>query len=196
LGELDQWKYRCTLNNLECLVVQHLLELTKLGMSGTGYKMREKIGKALKTRAEAVRKALTEYNHRAAQLVLPWPSLTWSEVMEMTTLSEFDLLLDARQDIRQLPWACRANCKAMTAYFNVKRVGKEIKHLNVEMVRLFTFIIDEHYDFYHAISRNLISRPELAHELSTRWLYRNQVNKTIVHRLYKVTQLPGYTGNL
>ncbi|KAH9924227.1 uncharacterized protein B0H18DRAFT_1120081 [Fomitopsis serialis] len=64
------------------------------------------------------------------------------------------------------------------------------------MVRLFTFIIDEHYDFYHAISRNLISRPELAHELSTRWLYRNQVNETIAHRLYKVTQLPGYTGNL
>ncbi|KZT63506.1 hypothetical protein DAEQUDRAFT_680260 [Daedalea quercina L-15889] len=95
--------------------------------------MREKIGKALKTHVEAIQKALTEYNRLAAHLNPPKPPLSPKEVLDMATLSEFDFLHDARQDIRQQPWAQHANRKAMNAYFNVKHAGEEIKWLNIEL---------------------------------------------------------------
>ncbi|KAH9843230.1 uncharacterized protein C8Q71DRAFT_693872, partial [Rhodofomes roseus] len=55
-------EYQCSLDELERLIVQRLFELTKAGMSGTGYKLREKISKALKTRAEAIKKVLKRLN--------------------------------------------------------------------------------------------------------------------------------------
>ncbi|OBZ74097.1 hypothetical protein A0H81_06240 [Grifola frondosa] len=56
--ELDIPVRWLALDNLERLVVQRMFELTKLGMSGLGYKLREKIGKALKARAEAIKMPL------------------------------------------------------------------------------------------------------------------------------------------
>ncbi|OBZ69683.1 hypothetical protein A0H81_10469 [Grifola frondosa] len=112
--ELRQRDYRLALDNLECLVVQRLLELTKLGMNGigtstivneilfnrlAGYKLHEKIGKALRARAGAIRKALTEYNKCAAELTPPRPELSWNDIVEMVSLADFDLLRNARQDI-------------------------------------------------------------------------------------------------
>ncbi|KAH9947990.1 hypothetical protein B0H21DRAFT_708025 [Amylocystis lapponica] len=82
-----------------------------------GYKMREKIGKALKSRAEAVKKALVEYNRQATELV---------PHVHVDVVGEFDLLRDAQQDIRELPWAQRANRQAMSTYFNVQRAKEEI----------------------------------------------------------------------
>ncbi|KZT63774.1 hypothetical protein DAEQUDRAFT_679796 [Daedalea quercina L-15889] len=196
LGELDRRRYRRAVDNLERLVVQRLSELSKLGMSGIGYKMREKIGKALKARAEAIRKAIIEYNRRAAQLTPPRPALSPTEVMDMASLSEFDLLRDVRQDVRQLPWAQPMNRKAMNAYFNVKRAHEEIKRLNVESARLFTSIIDEHFDYHHAISHALFTDPQLARELSVRWLYRDRINEKIAHRLQQTSSLSGFTGCL
>ena len=67
--------------------------------TSVAYKLREKIGKALKTRAEAIRRALEAYNTAAAQLNPPRENLTWSKLMEATTLAEFDLLRNSREDI-------------------------------------------------------------------------------------------------
>lgn len=66
-----------------------------------GYKLRDKIGKALKTRAEAIQRALDAYNSAAAQLDPPRETLTWAKLMDATTLADFDLLRDSRQDIRE-----------------------------------------------------------------------------------------------
>ncbi|KAK0437474.1 hypothetical protein EV421DRAFT_1907214 [Armillaria borealis] len=41
--------YQRAIDNLECLVISHIFELTKMNMSHTGYKMRKHIGKALQT---------------------------------------------------------------------------------------------------------------------------------------------------
>ena len=86
--------YREVLDELEHLIVQRLLELSKLGLSGTGifyimpiiffkfnviyigYKLRRQIGKALQRHSEAIRKALSRYNTQAAKLVPPCPPLT------------------------------------------------------------------------------------------------------------------------
>ncbi|KAH9918796.1 uncharacterized protein B0H18DRAFT_882567 [Fomitopsis serialis] len=196
VSELNERKYRRVLDNLERLVVQRLFELTKLGMSGIGYKMREKIGKALKARAEAIRKALSEYNRVAARLNPPHPKLTWHELMEMATLSEFDLLRDARQDIRRLPWAQHTNRKAMAAYFNVKRARKEIRWCNVESSRLFTSMVDEHVDFVRVIEKTRLVDGDLAQELSRRHAYRDRINSNIVVKLHQMSKLPGFSGKL
>ncbi|OBZ67400.1 hypothetical protein A0H81_12567 [Grifola frondosa] len=172
-----------------------MFELTKLGMSGLGYKLREKIGKALKA-TEAIKNALIEYNRCAAALSPPRPQIVWGDLMEMASLAEFDILRDARHDIRMLPWAQRKNRLAMNTYFNVKRAREEIQRLNVEISRLFTAMLDEHADFQCAISESRVNNPALSHELLRRWRYRDRLNGKVAEWLYKTSQLPGFTGNV
>ena len=147
-SELTHRQYHLALDNLERLVVQRLFELTKLRMSGlgsfpafvlvgllrqcwSGYKLREKIGKALKTRVDAIRTVLNEYNCCASKLRCP--ALSWNEVMDMITLAKFDLLRETREDIRQFPWAQPVNRQVMNLYFNVQRAREEIERLNVKI---------------------------------------------------------------
>ncbi|RDX42144.1 hypothetical protein OH76DRAFT_1488926 [Lentinus brumalis] len=194
--ELGQRKYRRALDNLERLVVQRLFELSKLGMNGIGYKLREKIGHALKARAEAIRKALSEYNRHARALVPPRPELSWTDIMEMASVGEFDLLRDARQDIREKPWAQRTHRDAMNAYFSVKRAREEIERLNLEIPRLFSSMIDEHVDYHHAMQQIAPSDAALAHELAIRQQYSSRVNQKVVRWLQKTAGLPGFSGRV
>lgn len=129
-------------------------------------------------------------------MVPPRPVLAWIDIMEMASLAEFDLLRDARDDIRKQPWAQRINRRAMNLYFNIKRAHEEIARLNVEIPRLLTFMYDEHADYYHTISRLLMSHPSLAYELSRRWQYRTRVHIHIASCLYQTSRLPGFTGSL
>ena len=158
--------------------------------------MRDKIGKALKTRAEAIRRALEAYNDAAAQLNPPRERLTWTKLMETTTLAEFDLLRDSRQDIRQQPWTQPARREAMNLYFGIKRAREEVERLNIKIRRLVTFMIDDHHDFHHAVAANIIVNPTLAHELSWQWEFRNQVHSQISFRLQQTSRLKGFSGTL
>ncbi|RPD52388.1 hypothetical protein L226DRAFT_424074, partial [Lentinus tigrinus ALCF2SS1-7] len=189
-------KYHCALDHLERLVIQRMFELTKLGMSGIGYKMREKIGKALKTRAEAIRHALDEYNQCAATLIPPRPTLAWNDIMEMASLAEFDLLRDAREDVREYPWAKRLHHQAMNLHFNLERAREEIAHLNVEIPRLFTSLVDRHCDLRRAIASVKESDPSFAYELELCWQYEDRISARITARLYETAQLKGFTGQL
>ncbi|KAF8205106.1 hypothetical protein BJ912DRAFT_1018326 [Pholiota molesta] len=83
---LAERSYRRAVDNLERLVVQRLFELTKLGMNGVGYKLREKISKALRTRATAIHAALKHYNEAAALLIPPREPMTWSTVLKAATV--------------------------------------------------------------------------------------------------------------
>lgn len=130
--------------------------------------MREKIGKALKAQSEAIRKALANYNHLAQTLHPPREKLTWPDLMQMATLSEFDLLRDARQDVQSQCWAQPSYRAATRLYFNVRRAKEEIVHMNVELKRVLTGMYDEHENYYTAVSENLFVNPTLAHELSLR----------------------------
>ncbi|KAK6996080.1 hypothetical protein R3P38DRAFT_3329629 [Favolaschia claudopus] len=105
----QQYKDGLSLANrakVERLVVQRLFELTKLGMT---YNLRDKISKALKTRSEAIRRAITTTTTR------PLP------VIHMTSLAEFDILRDTRQDIRLLD---------DEPYYGIQRSKEEISRLN------------------------------------------------------------------
>ncbi|KAF8230801.1 hypothetical protein L208DRAFT_1280113, partial [Tricholoma matsutake] len=156
-----------------------LLELMKLGMNGVGYKLQEKIGKALKTHAEAIRQALEAYNSAAAQLNPPCKSLTWAKLMDATTLADFDLLQDAHQDIQQQLWTQPSCCEAMNLYFGIQWAKEEIVWLNVEIRHLITFMIDDHHNFYHTIAAKIIFDPALAGKLSCQWEYRSNIHSQI-----------------
>ncbi|KAH9903426.1 hypothetical protein C8Q73DRAFT_674646 [Cubamyces lactineus] len=194
--ELGHRKYRLALDKLETLVVRRLFELSKLQLSGTGYKLREKIGKALKARAEAIKRALAEYNLCARGLSPPRDELLWADILDMSTLADFDLLRDTRQDIRAMSWAKPPQRRAMNLHFNILRAKEEIYRLNIEISRLFTFMVDEHAAFYEAVCTNLLTNPSIAHELSRRWQQRQGSHRRIVQYLQKTSKLSGFTGKL
>jgi hypothetical protein len=209
---LAERNYRLALDKLESLVVKRLFELTKLGMGGVGtlfslevsfsshpflgYKLREKISKALRTRAEAIRTALRKFNVAGSQLNPPRAHLTWASVIETVSLAEFDLLRDTRQDIRRLPWAQPANREAMVLYFGIKRSKEEICRLNVEIVRLLSYMVDEHVDYVRAIRTHVTAAPALAHKLSQQWIEHTRINESIAFRLIKTSNLRGFSGSL
>ncbi|EEB91292.1 hypothetical protein MPER_10373, partial [Moniliophthora perniciosa FA553] len=96
LRGLTERKYRRALEQLERLVVQRLFELTKLNMSGVGYKQRQKITNALKSRATAIRHALQEFNIVASQLGKD--QLEFDEILDLVSIAGFDLLKNADID--------------------------------------------------------------------------------------------------
>ncbi|KAF7356780.1 hypothetical protein MVEN_01013300 [Mycena venus] len=189
-------RYRRALDELERLVVQRLMEMTKLSMSGVAYKLRDKIGKALKTRTNAIHRAVNAYNAAATVLNPPRNPLSFIEVLQTASLAEFDILRDTRNDIRKLPWTNPARREAASLYFGIQRAKEEIIRLNVEISRLLTFMFDEHIDYYQAIQDTYLINPDLAHELSDRWVYRSRINESIIDRLIKTSRLPGFSGHL
>ncbi|KAJ7912619.1 hypothetical protein B0H13DRAFT_1447793, partial [Mycena leptocephala] len=89
---LKEKKFFEALDALELLIVQRILELTKVNRSGTGYKMHKHIAHSLKARSEAVKNAISRYNVAAMTLHEPAPTLSWEEVVEYAFLADFDFL--------------------------------------------------------------------------------------------------------
>lgn len=116
--------------------------------------------------------------------------------MNAVSVADFDLLRDTRQDIRTLDWAQVANREGTVMYFGLKRAKEEICRLNVEIQRLLTFLYDDYVDHYRAVSKNVMTNPSLAHEISTRWCYRQGLHEVIVKRLILTSKLPGFSGSL
>ncbi|KAF8498309.1 hypothetical protein BU17DRAFT_72352 [Hysterangium stoloniferum] len=54
LKYMDKQVFQLAVDKLEGLVVQHIFELTKANVSETGYKLRNQIAKAIKTRSKAI----------------------------------------------------------------------------------------------------------------------------------------------
>lgn len=156
--------------------------------------MREKIGKALKARSEAIRTALREYNAAASQLGRE--ELTWATVLKAVTLADFDLLRDTRNDIRSLPWTEPSRREACTLYFGIRRAEEEILRLNVEMARLLTYMLDIHVDYQVAITACKDVNPALSNELEREWKHLDRVHRSIAHRLADTSRLKGFTGLL
>jgi hypothetical protein len=108
-----------------------------------GYKQREKISRALKTRSQAILTALERYNKVALALNPPADTLLWQDIVKMATLANFDLLRLSHIDIRTLPWAQPAAREAMALHFGIKRAVEEIDHLNVEIHHLVTYMVND-----------------------------------------------------
>ncbi|KAG1854028.1 hypothetical protein F4604DRAFT_1883367 [Suillus subluteus] len=187
-------QYHKALNDVERLVVMRLLELTKLQMSGLGYKLRTQIAKALKTRATAIRNALNRYNKYAAQLESPRPPITWEQVVEFSQLAEFDLLRDTDNQLQDKRWAIPRNRQASAKYFDLQRCKEEIVRCNVEIIRLRTKIQDDTLNFPVVIAQLRLSDPPLAGEVQRRWDHICSVNYFHLSRIAQIEALPGYSG--
>jgi hypothetical protein len=102
-------KYHQALDRLQKLVIQHLFELNKLNLAGTGarlyelciyvsnsehagYCMRTHIAKSLQTRCKAIQNAVKTYNTAALEMNPPRPTLDWSKASHYTFLEDFELL--------------------------------------------------------------------------------------------------------
>ncbi|THU79171.1 hypothetical protein K435DRAFT_875809 [Dendrothele bispora CBS 962.96] len=188
--------YQRAVDKLEGLVVARLFELTKMNMSGTGYKLRKHMGQALKSRSQAIRTALDQYNAAAASLKPPKPALTWEQIVECTFLSDFDLLCDTREDIRERPWSRPRERKAMDRYFKVLRACEEIKCLNIEIRRVATFLHNEDVFLRRRETEVAADNPALSHQIELHRRCRGHYNTNFWSQLLKITKLLGFTGTL
>jgi hypothetical protein len=100
--------------------------------------MRTYIGKHLKTRSETIRKALTAYN--SAARALRKPALKFQDIVKLSFVSEFDLLKDSRDDIRELIWVNPQARMICDAYFRTKHAQEELKRLSVEVRRIVSWM--------------------------------------------------------
>ncbi|KAG1894971.1 uncharacterized protein F5891DRAFT_1130758 [Suillus fuscotomentosus] len=176
-------KYHTVLNELERLVVMRLFELSKLSLSGTGYKLCQQIGKALQCRSEAIHNEINWYNTQAAALNPPHPKLSWKDIAEYSFLGEFDLLCHSRTDIWELDWTKPAHCEATTKYFKLLHAQEEVSCLNVEEIETKKVINDLQS-----------SNPLLASELQQQWRSRSATNVFHIFCLNQIEGLPGYSG--
>ncbi|KAK1228181.1 hypothetical protein PQX77_008784 [Marasmius sp. AFHP31] len=191
---LKERGYQRALEELEKLVVQRLFELTKLNMSGVCYKQREQIGKALRTRAEAIRNAIDRYNKAA--LPVGRPTVTWAKIVEMANVADFDLLKNTHVDIGNLIWTKPEYREAMRLHFGLLRAREEKIRCNVEITRLITYMLDEHADYQLATHRLQEDDRNLVAELNRQARYREAVHSRIAERLALTSRLAGFTGTL
>ncbi|KAF9439708.1 hypothetical protein P691DRAFT_769073 [Macrolepiota fuliginosa MF-IS2] len=141
--DMDEWKrveglvkhhwYQCCLDDLEGLIVACMFELSKMNMSQTGYKLQCHIANALCQHSQAIWSTLDQYNSTTAEVLPDHRNLSWDEVVEYAFLADFDLLRDARQDIRKRPWSNQACRKLMHQHFKIVWAYEEIKWLDIEI---------------------------------------------------------------
>ncbi|KAH7911640.1 hypothetical protein BJ138DRAFT_1135257 [Hygrophoropsis aurantiaca] len=187
-------QFHKAVDDVERLVVMRLLEMTKLQMSGLGYKLRTQISKALKTRATTIRNALARYNKYASALDPPRPPLSWEKIVEYSFLGEFTLLRETDAQVHTRSWAKPQRRQDAAKYFDLLHSREEIGRCNVEIHRLLTKIRDDELDYPAAIAELEALSPPLATELKRRWEYLRGINAIHIARIQHIQSLPGYTG--
>lgn len=204
-----EYAYRRALDRLSHAVVQRILELHKMNLSGTcrcsqpllqvltsfcglGYKQRTKISTGLKKRSRAVNTVLNEYNKQAEYLGRP--VLDFREVVEYSFLSDFELLHSTGNDITQRPWADPLIRNAMISWMKIERAKEEITRLNVEARRLKTYIQGSSAARQCSIKHLCQTNPALAAELQQRHNTQSPINTLLLRDLHKMESLPGFSG--
>ncbi|KAF8143379.1 hypothetical protein K438DRAFT_1993896 [Mycena galopus ATCC 62051] len=190
-------RYQRALDQLQGLVVARMFELTKVIMSGTGYKLRKHIVKALQVRSKAVKSAPERYNVAAAAIAPPKPQLSWAQVVEYAFLAEFDLLREGCEDIRAEPWALPAGRAALDQHYKMLRAEEEIERLNVEIARLVTYMADEE-EFLVCHEERLRQEGEdaLAHQVYIHRGRRGRFNALHMEHLVQLSKEPGFTADI
>jgi len=144
----------------------------------------------------AIRVAVGRYNVAAAALTPARQELCWDEVVEYAFLADFDLLRDARQDIRSRPWATPAARQAMDGYFKLLRAEEEIVRLNVEIRRFITFMRDEDAELSAKEIEVGLTDPALAYQIRVQHSHITQYTPRHLKNIHDIGQLAGFSGNL
>ncbi|KAG2123744.1 hypothetical protein DEU56DRAFT_873408 [Suillus clintonianus] len=163
----SQRRFTRAVEQLEGLVIQRLFELSRANLSGTGYKMRKHISKAIARRSGAIRTALEKYNTLAPIQVPPRPTLDYTEVVgEMAA-----------------------------KFFKVLHSHEELMRLNIEISRLSAWVDFEEKEILSAIDAlNAVDSDLLAAELQMHYVQQHRLNDVHRARLHRTSQLSGYTG--
>ncbi|KAJ7585925.1 hypothetical protein C8J56DRAFT_1052282 [Mycena floridula] len=175
--------YQKRLDRLEGLIVERILELAKVNRAQTGYKMRKHIGQA-------------NYNNAAANLMPPRPALDWDTIIECAFLSEFDMLRDSRQDIREKPWAKPAGRSLQAQHYKILRAREEIIQCNIEITRLWTHMADKKAMLEAREQELSATNPALAYQVQQHRLERGRCDAIHIKRLTKLAKDPRFTGAL
>ncbi|KAJ7232098.1 hypothetical protein C8J57DRAFT_1091368 [Mycena rebaudengoi] len=189
--------YQRALDKLQGLIIAHIFELTKMNMSGTGYKLRKHIAKALQARSRAIKSALNTYNAAATALDEPHDSLTWEQVVEYAFLSDFDLLRDGHNDIHEEPWAKPSGRAAMDQFFKLQHADEEILRLNIEIPRFVMYMRDEDAFLQREEGRVREEHGEgIAYQVRRYAMGQGRFNDDHMHRLIKLSHEPGFSASL
>ncbi|KAE9386041.1 hypothetical protein BT96DRAFT_750157, partial [Gymnopus androsaceus JB14] len=180
--------YQKALDKLECLLVARIFEMARLNVSGTGYKMRKHIGQSLKNRSKSIQAAIVSYNEAAAKLSPPRRKITWDEIVDFSYLSEFDILRDTREDVRERKWATPQNRLLMTQFFKYIRAEEELSRVHVEVRRLLTYMVDEERELCRKADEVEPRDPALALQLRLYWKERSRYNALHRSRLFAITK--------
>ncbi|KAF7976958.1 hypothetical protein HWV62_5018 [Athelia sp. TMB] len=189
-------QYQRALDHLEGLVVGRIFELNDMNRSQMGYKERQHIGQALHARSGAIRTALTRYNDAAQNVTPPRQTLDFNEVIEWAFLSDFDLLRDARQDVRERPWATPIGRRAVNEYFHMLRAREELTRCNNEVRRIATHLRDEAVFLHHQEEMHRSVNPLLAHQIAKYRQVRGRFNAHHRRQLQAIARLDGFSGSI
>ncbi|KAJ7747085.1 hypothetical protein B0H14DRAFT_3097053 [Mycena olivaceomarginata] len=193
---MKKYKYLDALDEIERIILARLFEMTKVHQSGTGYKMRSHIAKALQARSKAIRNAIERYNMVALSMEPPMPTLDWDQVVNYGFLGEFDLLHDTTDSIGSRPWTRRSYRLAMDSYFKILRAREEIQRLNIEIKCVVTWIDDEDRFLRKKEEELKGTDPLLAVQVSQYRLRRGRSDVYHMHRFWALTKVPGFTGSV
>jgi hypothetical protein len=94
---------------------------------------------------------LDAYAKAAAAMEPLQKALTWKDVVNMTTLADFDLLRDSKTSILNESWTDPETRVAMSLHFRLKRAREEVHRLNIEIRRQTTYIEDEYITYAQTI---------------------------------------------
>ncbi|KAF7973473.1 hypothetical protein HWV62_15074 [Athelia sp. TMB] len=189
-------QYQRALDHLEGLVVGRIFELNDMNRSQMGYKQRQHVGQALHARSGAIRNALVHYNTAAQNVVPPRQTLEFNEVIEWAFLSDFDLLRDARQDVRERPWATPTGRRAVDEYFHMLRAREEIIRCNNEARRIATHLRDESTFLHHHEEMHRSTNPLLAHQIAKYRQVRGRFDAHHKRQLQAISRLDGFSGSI
>ncbi|KAJ6492318.1 hypothetical protein C8R45DRAFT_1096332 [Mycena sanguinolenta] len=189
-------RYLDALDEIERIIVERLFEMTKINQSGTGYKMRKHIAKALQAQSKAIRNAIDQYNAVAEDMTPPKPTLSWEEVVNYGFLAEFDILRDTQDTIRSRPWTRRSYRVVMDRYFKILRAKEEIQRLNIEIKRVVTWIEDEDWFLRKKETEHKDIDPGLAVQISRYRQRRARSDYNHMQRFWALAKTPGFTGSV
>jgi hypothetical protein len=158
------------------------------------YNQREKINQALKNRLNAIHTSLDKYNKAAK--ALNRDQLTMAEVTKMTSIADFHLLGETRDDVRKARWTHHDACEATRLYFRVKRAREEVERLNVEMKRQITYMIEEHTLYSQVYAQIWKQNSYLATYLDKERKHRDKIFAHVTNHILKTSRLQGFTGSL
>ncbi|KAF8829597.1 hypothetical protein HHX47_DHR3000651 [Lentinula edodes] len=142
--------------------------------------------------ALSIQSAIIEYNTVAAKMKPKRQPVDWEEVVEYTFLSEFDILRDTREDIRECPWAVPANRVIITQFFKVIGAEDELSHVHQEIRRLITYMQREKDELTTRERELMPTNPTLALQVRNFCRERGRFHEVHRKRLLSITKLPGF----